>query len=129
MNKPKPIWRAVHRPIATTEELMESLEPYETRKHTETNWFERFTDQERRYYQETEEMKRKASFNHNTKRQQQAMSDPLEAVKINRLRKELSNSRGLTEVENDFHLFEVRSSSVWGHWSDFEAGSGPLKSV
>ena len=102
---------------------MESLEPYETRKYTETNWFERFTDQERRYYQETEEMKRKASFNHNTKRQQKAMSDPSEAVKINRLRKELSNSRGLTEVENDFHLFEAATNKLFNKEMNKEAAS------
>ena len=100
---------------------MESLEPYETRKPTETNWFERFTDQERRYYQETEEMKRKASFNHNSKRQQQALSDPQEAVKINRLRKELSRSKGLTEVEDDFHLFEAATNKHFNKEMNREA--------
>ena len=39
-----------------------------------------------------------------------AMSNPDEAVKINRLRKELSKSRGLTEVEDDFHLSEAATN-------------------
>jgi len=65
MNKPKPVWRAIHKPIATTEDLMASLEPYETRKHTQGSEFVRFTDQDRRYYHESEEMKRNASFNNN----------------------------------------------------------------
>ena len=56
MNKPKQIWKATHQPAPTTEELMSSLEPYETRKPTSGSEFVRFTDQERRYYQETEEM-------------------------------------------------------------------------
>ena len=34
------------------------------------------------------------------------MSNPDEALKINRLKKELSASRHLTEVASDFHLFE-----------------------
>ena len=34
------------------------------------------------------------------------MSKPEEASKIRRLRKELSNSQGLTEIDSEFHLFE-----------------------
>ena len=100
---------------------MESLEPYETRKPTEGNWFERFTDQERRYYNETEEMKRKASFNINQKKQLQAMADPNEAVKINRLRKELSRSKGLTDVDDDFHLFEAATNQHFNKEMNREA--------
>ena len=36
----------------------------------------------------------------------EAMSNPEEAEKIDRLRKELSASRHLTDVTDDFHLFE-----------------------
>jgi len=50
MNKPKSIWQPFHRPIASTEEIMESLEPYETRKKTDRSYLDRFTDQEKRYY-------------------------------------------------------------------------------
>ena len=32
MNKPKAKWNGFHKPIASTEEIMEQLEPYETRK-------------------------------------------------------------------------------------------------
>lgn len=106
MNKPKPIWRAIHKPIATTAELMGSLEPYETRKHTIGTEFGRFTDQERRYYHVTEEMKRNASFNNNQKRQNEMMANPDEAIKIHRLRKELSRSNYLTLVDDDHRLFE-----------------------
>ena len=69
MNKPKQIWRGFHRPIASTEELMESLEPYETRRQTEGPCFERFTDQDRRYYCPAEKEKRQSSENLNQKRQ------------------------------------------------------------
>ena len=44
MHKPKPVWKPLHKPIASTSEIMESLEPYETRKQTEGTQFERFTD-------------------------------------------------------------------------------------
>lgn len=110
MNKPKQIWKATHHPAVTTAELMGSLEPYETRKPTTSNEFIRFTDQDRRYYHETEEMKRNASFNNNQKRQHLTMSNPDEALKINRLRKELSQSKNLTQVDNDFHLFEAATN-------------------
>jgi len=73
MNKPKQPWRATHAPTATTNELMGSLEPYETRVPTQNNEFIRYTDQDRRYYHETEEMKRNASFNNNQKRQHMTM--------------------------------------------------------
>ena len=56
MHKPKPIWKPTHKPIASTEEIMESLEPYETRRQTEGHFVERFTDQERRYYRDEEEI-------------------------------------------------------------------------
>ena len=56
MNKPKQNWTGFHRPIASTTEIMESLEPYETRKMTEANTMERFTDQEKRYYNDEEEI-------------------------------------------------------------------------
>ena len=56
MGKPKQAWRSFHRPVATTDEIMESLEPYETRKQTEGVFMDRFTDQERRYYRDEEEM-------------------------------------------------------------------------
>lgn len=59
MHKPKPIWRGFHRPIASTEELMESLEPYETRKSTNPAVMDRFRDQERRYYVNHEEIEKK----------------------------------------------------------------------
>jgi len=39
-----------------------------------------------------------------------AMADPYESVKINRLRKELSRSNYLTEVDDDFHLFEAATN-------------------
>ena len=58
MGKPKQAWRSFHRPVATTDEIMESLEPYETRKQTEGVFMDRFTDQERRYYRDEEEMQR-----------------------------------------------------------------------
>lgn len=35
MNKPKSLWKGFHAPIASTSEIMESLEPYETRRLTE----------------------------------------------------------------------------------------------
>lgn len=50
MNKPKQVWRGIHRPPTNTEELMQHLEPYETRKKTEADSMERFRDQDRRYY-------------------------------------------------------------------------------
>ena len=50
MHKAMPVWRGFHRPVASTEEIMESLEPYETRKSTNPNQMDRFRDQERRYY-------------------------------------------------------------------------------
>ena len=34
MNKPKQPWKGFHGAIASTSEIMESLEPYETRKLT-----------------------------------------------------------------------------------------------
>ena len=97
MNKPKQIWKPFHKPIASTDEVMSSLEPYETRKMTEAPYFNRFTDQEKRYYVEHEEKERlQASLNQ--KRQMQTLSNPEEAIKINRLRHELSDSKFLTEV-------------------------------
>ena len=38
MNKPKPVWRGFHKPPTTTGEIMESLEPYETRKKMRGPW-------------------------------------------------------------------------------------------
>ena len=56
MNKPKSLWKGFHKPIASTTEIMESLEPYETRKLTQAQTMDRFTDQERRYYRDEEEI-------------------------------------------------------------------------
>ena len=44
MNKPRVFWKAMHPPVASTEELMQSLEPYETRKVTDKDWMRRFND-------------------------------------------------------------------------------------
>ena len=44
MNKPKQVWRGFHGPIASTEQIMSSLEPYETRKSTEAEVMDRFRD-------------------------------------------------------------------------------------
>ena len=56
MNKPKTIWRGFHKPISSTNELMASLEPWETRKMTEGGIMERYQDQEKRYYRNDEEI-------------------------------------------------------------------------
>lgn len=40
----------------------------------------------------------------------ETLADPLEANKITRLRDELSGSRTLTEVADDFHLFEMATN-------------------
>ena len=42
MNKPKTKWHGFHNPIASTEEIMESLEPYETRTKTDLKSMKRF---------------------------------------------------------------------------------------
>ena len=42
MNKPKQIWRGFHKPIASTKELMASLEPYDARKKTHDGVMERY---------------------------------------------------------------------------------------
>jgi hypothetical protein len=65
MNKSKQIWRGFHRPIASTEEIMESLEPYETRKVTQIASLERFIDQDKRYYTHNEQLHRERSMNFN----------------------------------------------------------------
>ena len=49
------------------------------------------------------------------------MSNPDEANKINRLRKELSRSRHLTEVEDDFHLFEAATNKHFNKEMNREA--------
>lgn len=98
MNKPKPVWKGVHAPAVTTDELMQTLQPYESRRQTSSDWMNRFQDQERRYYRNEEEMFRQQSQNVNQKRQMETLANPDEAVKINRLKKELSTSRDLTEV-------------------------------
>lgn len=66
----------------------------------------RFTDQERRYYRDEEEIQRNQQLKQSQKKQIEAMSNPEEAEKIGRMRKELSGSRYLTDVPEDFHLFE-----------------------
>jgi len=40
----------------------------------------------------------------------ETLADPHEANKINMLRRELSGSRSLTEVADDFHLFEMATN-------------------
>lgn len=65
MNKPKVPWQAFHKPIASTEEIMESLEPYETRKQTDGLNLIRFQDQEERYYRDEQEAQQLASQNLN----------------------------------------------------------------
>lgn len=42
MNKPKPVWRGFHKPIASTNELMATLKPYETRRPTKQVIMERY---------------------------------------------------------------------------------------
>jgi hypothetical protein len=107
MNRPRVFWRAMHRPVASTSEIMQSLEPYETRRATENGWNLRFNDQEMRYYRNEEEIKRNANINQNQKKQIEALSNPEEANKINRLKKELSTSEMLTEVPEDWKGFET----------------------
>ena len=40
----------------------------------------------------------------------ETLANPDEAIKINRMKKELSTSRDLTEVTEDFHLFEMATN-------------------
>ena len=40
----------------------------------------------------------------------ETLSDPAEAQKIFTLQQELASSRGLTEVADDFHLFEMATN-------------------
>ena len=40
----------------------------------------------------------------------ETLADPAEALKITRLREELSGSRTLTDVADDFHLFEMATN-------------------
>ena len=65
MHKPKVVWQGFHKPIASTEEIMESLEPYETRRQTDGENLIRFQDQEERYYRDEQEAKQLASQNLN----------------------------------------------------------------
>ena len=71
---------------------------------------ERYQDQEKRFYRNEEEIQRKAQQNVNQKRQMETLADPLEANKISMLQEELSGSRCLTEVADDFHLFEMATN-------------------
>ena len=65
MNKPKATWQGFHKPVASTEEIMESLEPYETRRQTDGFNLIRFQDQEERYYRDEQEAQQLASQNLN----------------------------------------------------------------
>ena len=40
----------------------------------------------------------------------ETLNNPEEAIKINRLRKDLSGDRSLTQVDNDFALFEMATN-------------------
>lgn len=40
----------------------------------------------------------------------ETLADPAEANKISMLQQELASSRGLTEVADDFHLFEMATN-------------------
>ena len=40
----------------------------------------------------------------------ETLANPEEAIKLNRLRADLGESRGLTEVASDFHLFEISTN-------------------
>ena len=91
--KAKVDWRPFHKPIASTEELMESLEPYESRRLTHAEHFDRFRDQEKRYYKNRDEIQREQSYSYNQKRQMETMANPDEASKLQRLKKELGGSR------------------------------------
>ena len=42
MHKPKQAWRGFHKPVASTNELMASLEPYEARRKTQDGVMERY---------------------------------------------------------------------------------------
>ena len=46
MNKPKKVWQSFHRPVARTSEILETLEPHETRRATIDPTLGRFADQE-----------------------------------------------------------------------------------
>lgn len=54
--QPKQDWKPMHQPIASTEELMESLEPYDSRKLSNLEAVDRFRDQEKRYYKSRDEI-------------------------------------------------------------------------
>ena len=46
MNQPKKVWQSFHRPVARTSEILETLEPHETRRATIDPTLGRFADQE-----------------------------------------------------------------------------------
>ena len=112
MNKPKPVWRAIHKPPTTTKEIMESIEPYETRRQTDIKLMARFKDQEKRYYKpDTKEVKKRMEMiKENKRRQKETLANSEEVEKLNRVKAELESSIGLTEVASDFHLFEMAAN-------------------
>ena len=69
-------------------------------------------------------MQRKASQNYNQKRKMETLADPVEAFKINRLQKELNNSSSLTEVSDQFHLFEMATNKHFNATMNKEQKSG-----
>lgn len=83
-----------------TEELLESLEPYESRKFTDKDVVKRMCDLEARFYKSKEETERENSIIKNMKRKRhnEARSNKEEAAKLYRLNVELSRSKELIDV-------------------------------
>jgi hypothetical protein len=104
----KPAFQPIHLQPYTTTELMERLEPYQSRKMTDQELVKKMCDQEKRFYKTKEQAESEHAqvLNMRRKKHAQAWSDKEEAAKLMRLESELSQSKELVDIPMISDMFE-----------------------
>ena len=106
----KPKWAMKHAGPFNTIQLMENLQPYDTREHTNQELVKSMCDQESRFYRQDERSEREIEMNSKRKKTLLLEGNIEEAIKLRRLKKELNGSRELIDVDQDWHLFEKETN-------------------
>ena len=108
----RPKWETKHSGVFNTVQLMENLQPYQTREHSNVELIKSMCDQERRFYQNDFEAQQREA-NKFAKRQKtlRLIDNYTEQDKLKRLSKDLGGSRQLLDVDEDWNLFEKETNA------------------
>lgn len=116
----RPRWQRMHNAPFNTVQLMENLQPYATREHTDKGLVKNMCDQEKRFYKDDELSAKQKEINTKRKKTLFISENMEEKAKLMRLHKDLNNSRQLIDVEQDFDSFEKETNHTFNNMMNVE---------